>query len=203
MDSDHPDVITWAGAHAGLSGDPVDRAVALYQAVRDGFRYDPYQVDLRPDRMTASHLLTRDRGYCIEKANLLGACARVLGIPARLGFADVRNHIGTEKLERLLGTDLLVFHGYAELHLEGRWVKATPAFDRGLCERLGVQPLAFDGRADSIFQEYGDGGYMEYVTDRGTFDDWPREAFEAALRRHYGHLFAGGRVDRRPLRRPD
>ena len=28
-----------------------------------------------------------------------------------------------------MGTDLFVYHGYAELFLDGKWVKATPAFN--------------------------------------------------------------------------
>ena len=93
-------------------------------------------------------------GHCIDKALLLAACARALGIPAQLHFANVRNHVGTAKLEERLGTDLLVFHGYTELWLDERWVAATPAFNKALCDRLGVAPLEFDGEHDSIFQAY-------------------------------------------------
>ncbi len=96
-------------------------------------------------------------GHCIDKALLLAACARVLGIPSRLHFANVRNHIGTAKLEAMLGTDLLVFHGYTELFLEGRWVAATPAFNKELCAHLKVPPLEWDGRTDAIFQAYSAG----------------------------------------------
>src|SRR5574341_322846 len=70
-------------------------------------------------------------------AGTADAVARVVGIPARVGYADVRNHLSTPKLRELVGGDLFVWHGYAELHLEGRWVKATPAFNLTLCERFG------------------------------------------------------------------
>src|SRR5215470_17689442 len=55
----------------------------------------------------------------------------------------------------------------AQLHLDGRWVKATPLFDRALCERFGVRPLEFDGRADSLFHAFDAAGrrHMEYVRD--------------------------------------
>ena len=136
-------------------------------------------------------MLRRDYGYCVEKANLLGACARALGIPARLGFANVRNHIGTARLEKMLRTDVLVFHGYVELYLEEHWVKATPAFNAALCRRLGVAPLAFDGRHDSLFQQYDSSGgkFMEYLHDYGTFPDVPRELFIDELKKHYPHIF--------------
>ena len=194
MDSDHEAVIAWTQkvVQDVPAGDKIAQAVALYLAVRDSFRYNPYEVDLRPEAMKASHQLGKESGYCIEKANLLGACARVLGIPARLGFADVRNHIGTERLEAFLGTDILTFHGYTDLYLEGRWVKATPAFNEALCSKLGVEPLEFNGREDSIFQEYDqeEGRFMEYLADHGTFHEWPREAFIASIKAHYPKLFA-------------
>jgi transglutaminase-like putative cysteine protease len=47
IDSDHPDVITFAREHA-QGADDRERAVALFHAVRDGFRYDPYRIDLSP-----------------------------------------------------------------------------------------------------------------------------------------------------------
>lgn len=192
IDSDHPAVIAYAQKHAG-SGSPRDQAVNLYYAIRDGFRYDPYNIDLRPEAMRASALLDRTSGYCGEKAALLAASCRVLGIPARVHFTNVRNHIGTEKLEEYLGTDVLVFHGYTELFLDGKWVKATPAFNKSLCEKLNVAPLEFDGTEDSIFQEYDrEGGrFMDYLHDYGHFADLPREQFIAALKKYYPRFFDG------------
>jgi hypothetical protein len=86
---------------------------------------------------------------------------------------------------------VFVFHGYTELFLEGKWVKATPAFNKSLCEFIGVHPLEFNGREDSIFQEYDDGvHFMEYIHFHGTFSDIPLDYFIATLRKHYPHLFA-------------
>lgn len=189
-DSEHAAVIAYARQHAGPEADPVASAVHLYYAVRDGFRYNPWNVSLEPADFAASAMLGRDPergGHCIDKANLLAACARVLGIPSRLHFANVRNHIGTEELERKLGTDLLVFHGYVELHLNGHWVAATPAFNKELCAYLGVAPLEFDGRQDSIFQQYDatGGRFMEYVHDYGDFAEIPFDLMIAQWRRFY------------------
>lgn len=173
--------------------DPVEQATNLYYAVRDSFNYNPYEIDLRKEGLKASALLKRDYGYCVEKANLLAASARVVGIPSRLGFAKVRNHIATEKLEERLRTNVLVFHGFTELFLEGKWVKATPAFNKTLCDKLNVASLEFNGREDSIFQPYNkEGGeFMEYLHDYGTFDDVPRDLFISELKAHYPHLFDG------------
>lgn len=190
VDSDHPAVRQYASEHAGAEADPLDRAVSLYYSIRDGFRYNPYVGEVRREAFKASTVLLRERelgGHCIDKAVVLVGCARVIGIPGRLHFANVRNHIGTEKLERLLGTDLLVFHGYAELWLRDRWVAATPAFNKELCEHLGVDPLEFDGKSDSIFQQCDRAGgrFMEYVDDHGAFDDIPFDAMVAAWKKHY------------------
>jgi len=191
LDCTHPAVLAYAETHAGDAETPQAAAVALYYAVRDGFWYDPYALDLDRNHMKASWLLKNQRGYCVEKAALLAAAARSLGIPSRLGFGDVRNHLGTDKLEAVLGTNLLVFHGYTELWLDEHWVKATPAFNAGLCQKLGVSPLEFDGIHDAVFQAYSAEGqrFMTYENDRGTHADWPADAMEKALRMQYGHLF--------------
>ena len=83
-------------------------------------------------------------------------------------------------------------HGYIELFLNGEWVKATPAFNRQLCELMKVEPLEFDGVHDSMFQEYTEDGHahMEYVNDHGLFDDVPHEFIVSGVRAAYSHLFA-------------
>ncbi|MCB9779640.1 MAG: transglutaminase family protein [Alphaproteobacteria bacterium] len=202
VDSDHPAIVDFARQIAG-DLPPRQAAVALYREIRDMLRYNPWRVSLVPAGYTASGVLLRDRaegGHCIDKANLLAACARAVGIPSRLHFANVRNHIGTADLERKLGTDLLVFHGYVELWLDGRWVAATPAFNRELCERLGVAPLDFDGVHDSIFQEYDHnaGRFMERVKDHGTFAEIPFDAMIAEWRKYYPHIIEAGTWPERP-----
>lgn len=191
VNSDHPQVQSFAREYSEHIADPTEKAIALYEQVRDGWKYNPYRIDLRPASLQASDLFSRDHGYCTEKANLLAAAARAVGIPSRLGFAKVRNHLGTSRLETLLRTDLLVFHGYCELHLEGNWVKATPAFNATLCQKFGVSPLEFNGREDSVFQQYtADGNkYMEYLDDYGTFADIPVDLYLSELEAHYPHLF--------------
>ena len=193
LDSDHPAVIAFARRH-GLGADDRERAVALLYAVRDGFRYDPYRLDLTPQGMRASAVLERGHGWCVTKAALLVAAARVLGIPARMGFADVRNHLSTERLRRTMKTDLFIWHGYADLWIDGRWVKATPAFNIELCQRFGLLPLEFDGRSDSIYHPFDAAGnrHMEYVNQRGAFDDMPLASIVADFARVYGRWVTDG-----------
>lgn len=190
LDSDHESVRAYAEKNTVGSSNDIERAVKLYYAVRDDFQYDPYQLDLRRESLRASKLLTKKRGYCVEKAILLAAAARSVGIPSRLSFYIVRNHIATEKLAKALEKDYLVFHGAAEMFLEGQWVKATPAFNRRLCDFLGVDPIEFDGTSDAIFQEYDRKGnvFMEYLHDYGAFDDMPYQMFLDELDKHYPHI---------------
>lgn len=173
IDSDHPAVVDFA-RHA-TAAVARDRAVELYYLVRDGFRYDPYRVDLSVEGLRASRVLECGYGWCVPKAALLAAAARAAGIPARVGYADVRNHLSTERLRNILKTDLYIWHGYTELWLDGGWVKATPAFNLELCERFGIRPMDWDGRTDSLYHPYDQAGrlHMEYVNQRGSFDDVP------------------------------
>lgn len=196
IDSAHPAILDFAQHHTVLGESPRETAVRLYYAVRDGWRYDPYQLDFRPDKMLASAMLVRQKGHCVEKATLYAALCRAVGIPSRLRFANVRNHIGTARLEEFLGSNLLVFHGMTEVELEGRWVKATPAFNKELCAHLGVLPLEFDGLEDSIFQEFDPqaGRFMVYEHDYGAFDDLPRQLMIDSIKAHYGHLFDDKRI---------
>lgn len=175
LDSDSADVQRFAATAVGDVVDPTGQVARLFLAVRDGIRYDPYTLSTDPARYRASAVSRAPAAYCIPKAVLLAASARALGIPARLGFADVRNHFTSSRLHTLLGTDLFVFHGYTELRLGERWLKATPAFNRELCARLGVRPLEFDGTADALLQPFDASGrrYLEYVRDRGTAADLP------------------------------
>jgi transglutaminase-like putative cysteine protease len=193
VDSDAPPIVALAGSLGRGEVDVRERAVRLYYAVRDGIVYTPYCDFSSLETFRASACLERGSGFCVAKAALLAAAARAAGIPARVAFADVRNHLATPKLREVMGTDLFVYHGYVELYLEDGWVKATPAFDRGLCARFGVQPLEFDGRADSLFHAYDVAGrrHMEYVRDRGAFADVPVADIMAAFQRHYPRLTAG------------
>lgn len=187
LDADHPAVVAFAHDTVAGSTDDVDRAAALFAAVRDQIRYDPYAMALRPDAMRASAVLTSGRNWCVPKATLLAAASRAVGIPARLGFADVRNHLSTPKLLELMGTDVFRWHGYASLFVGGAWRKASPAFNAELCARFGVAPLEFDGRSDALLHAYDGTGqrYMEYLVDHGSFVDLPFDRMVEVLHTTY------------------
>jgi hypothetical protein len=165
-------------------------AVKLYLKIRDGFLYDPYHLDISPSSLVASKILTKKRAWCVEKALLMITCSRALGIPAKFGFAIVTNHLGVEKLEFYLKRKEIVFHGFASLFLEGRWIICTPAFDARVCKLSGVQPLNWDGKSDSLFQEFeGNQQFMEYKRYYGFFNDIPFELMHAEMQVFYPHLF--------------
>jgi len=164
-----------------------EKAIRLYYAVRDKIRYDPYKFFLTEENYTASKTLEDGASFCIPKAVLLAATARAIGIPARLGFADIKNHLSTKKLLNLMGTDLFVWHSYTEFFLDDKWVKATPAFNIEMCERFGVKPLEFDGVNDSFMHEFNNNNekHMEYLNDHGSFDDLPFERIINAFKENY------------------
>ena len=175
IDSNDADVREFARNVTAGATDDTARPVKLYHAVRDGILYDPYHAGEERRYFRASDCLRAKRGFCIPKAALLAASARRVGIPARAAFADVRNHLATRKVLELIGGDLFIWHSLTELRLEGRWVKATPAFHLSLCQRFGVRPLEFDGRHDALFNEHDQAGrkQMEYMKDRGPYADVP------------------------------
>lgn len=192
IDSGDADVRVFAQEATAGATDDLSRAVKLYYAVRDEILYDPYYAGKARSYFRASDCLRAKRGFCIPKAALLAAAARSVGIPARVGYGDVRNHLSTKKLLELTGGNLFIWHGYTELYLEGRWVKATPAFNLSLCKRFGVRPLEFDGRSDSLFHEFDQGGrrHMEYVKQRGYYADVPYDTIIADFKEAYPRWFA-------------
>lgn len=186
IDANHRLVVEFSREHARGATDR-ERAVALTHAVRDNFRYDPYRIDLSSLGMRASTVLTAGYGWCVPKAALLTAVCRAAGIPARLGFADVRNHMSTQRMRETMKTDMFIWHGYADIWINDAWRKATPAFNLSLCEKFGLHPLDFDGEQDSIYHAFDKAGnrHMEYTNDRGKFDDLPLAQIDADFRATY------------------
>ena len=152
-----------------------DKAKSLFYFVRDEIKYNIYVLSDLPEYYRASRVLEVGEGFCIQKAVLLATLARAVGIPARLHLAAIRNHLMPDKLKELMGTNLFPSHGYAELYIEGKWVKATPAFDLKMCQQNGIIPVEFDGKNDAMFHSHDLDGklHIEYIQDHGHFDDLP------------------------------
>lgn len=188
VDSDHPDVRAFAAEVTAGATTQAEQAARLFRAVRERLRYDPYSISMDPEEYRASTLLRRERAYCIPKAVLLCAAARAAGIPARLGFADVRNHLASDKLRAVMRTDVFAYHGYVELWIDGKPVKASPAFNAALCARFGVPPLELEAGRDALLQAYDGSGrrYMEYLRERGLYLDLPLDEIMQAFAQIYG-----------------
>lgn len=187
IDSTHPFIEEFVNQHVtGVSSD-IEQGVRLYYAVRDIIRYNPYQINLTVLGMKASTTVESKRGWCVSKSLLLAACCRSIGIPARLGFADVRNHLSTNRLRERMGTDIFYWHGYTEMLLAGKWVKATPAFNIRLCEKFRLLPLEFDGQNDSLYHPYDEEGHrhIEYIKHRGVYPDLPLKKIIQTYQKKY------------------
>ncbi|MCC6702236.1 MAG: transglutaminase family protein [Fluviicola sp.] len=167
-----------------------EKAFWIYHKVRNHFLYDPYHLDLRPSQLKASVVATKSRAWCVEKAVLTAACMRAVGVPTRLGFGIVKNHIGVEKLTSYLKRDEIVFHGFVDVFLNGKWTKCTPAFDQRICAMSGVEPLDWNATEDSLFQAFSSNGrFMEYLHFYGVFPDVPFELMHQEMFSYYPHLF--------------
>ena len=189
IDSQHPNIVAYA-SHVAGHGSERDRALRLYYAVRDDLRYDPYNTPMKREAYRASTTLAEGHGFCVNKAGVMAAACRAVGIAARVGYADVRNHMTTQRLSELMGSDMFYYHGYTEVWLDGRWIKATPAFNRQLTERFGLKPLEWDGATDSIYHPFDLGGrrHMEYLAYRGVFADIPFDEIRGAFRHYYPRM---------------
>lgn len=190
IDSKHPDVLEKARSIASPFSSQKEKTIAIFNAVRDGYHYNPYHLDLRKDSLKASHILHKESAYCVEKAILLAALLRAEGIICRLHFGDVTNHIATEKITTILKTNRLVFHACTEVFINDKWIKITPAFNKELCEKIGVPVLEFDGEHDAVFQSYDNKNnlFMEYLSEYGTFEDLPYELYLNQIEKNYPHI---------------
>jgi len=187
IDYENSKVTAFAKENVGRSTDQREKVINLYYAVRDSIRYDPYNLDLSVEGLRASTTLKNGRAWCVPKAILLAACCRFFSIPARLGFADVRNHLSTKRMREQMKTDVFLWHGYTSIYLNGKWIKATPAFNIELCEKFKLRPLDFDGYNDSIYHPFDLEGnkHMEYINFRGEYPDVPINEIEETFRIYY------------------
>ena len=187
LDADTEAVKDLARSLAAGKATEVDKAVALFYWVRDEIRYDVYSLSEDPADYRASAVMEKRMGWCVTKAVLLAALARAAGVPSRLHFADIRNYQISDKLRELMRTDLFFYHGYAEMHLNGAWVKATPAFNADLCHKMGHKTVEFDGISHGMLPEttLNNEKHVEYVKDRGTAPDLPLDEILGYFRKVY------------------
>jgi transglutaminase-like putative cysteine protease len=194
VDSHHPALRDKALELTAGVADPSQKARAIYYFVRDLYYHAAPFEDLESYR--ASSVLAAGHGYCVAKASVFVALCRAAGLPSRLLFADVTNHLSTPKLRERMGTDLFAWHGYGEVLLRGIWIKVSPTFNASLCKRLGVAPLEFDGESDAVLQSFDAGGrrFMSYDRRHGAFHDVPARFLAAEMPRLYPRASAAIRA---------
>jgi transglutaminase-like putative cysteine protease len=173
-----------------LSSDK-EKIEQLYLKVRDGWRYNAYNIGLTENHYKASTIAQKEEAHCIDKAILYIAGLRALNIPARLRLAKVSNHIAVERLVAKLGTNELAPHGLVDVYYNGKWTKCSPAFNKELCHMYNVDVLNFDGTEDSIMQEYNKNSkkFMSYEDDYGHFEDVPLNYIKSIFKDHYPKLY--------------
>jgi transglutaminase-like putative cysteine protease len=188
IDSDHPAVVALARTVAPDTSPP-EKARRYYLSARE-VRYDPDLDFSDPETYRASSVLRAGGGYCVGKAALFAALCRAGGVAARVAFGDVTNHLSSEKLREKMGTNYFSWHGFTEVKLGDRWVKASPTFNSTLCSRFGVAPLDFDGANDALLQAYDGAGrtFMKYEVLHGAFHDVPAKFLMREMARMYPSL---------------
>ncbi|MFJ4428880.1 transglutaminase-like domain-containing protein [Streptomyces bobili] len=196
IDSDHPEIISFAASVTMPNMTAKEKVQQFYLAARE-IRYDTSLDYSNAEVYRASSVLRAGNAYCVGKAALFAALCRCEGVPARVAFADVTNHLASDKLIEKMGTNLFAWHGFTEVFLENRWVKASPTFNSDLCSLFGVTPLDFDGNADAILQDYDGQGraFMKYEVLHGSFHDVPAKFLASEIKRLYPGLVIDDRLD--------
>ncbi|WP_124980661.1 transglutaminase-like domain-containing protein [Nonlabens xiamenensis] len=190
FDLDHPVIQEIVEDYRDLGSD-TDVIRELYIKVREGWLYRPFDIGLTKSHFKASNIAQKPSGHCIDKAILYTTLLRAFEIPARLHLAKVSNHIATERLEKIIGTNELAPHGMVDVYHQGKWVKCSPAFNKELCDRYQVEVLEFDGSQDAVFQEYNRDQqlFMRYLEDYGHFSDVPFVLIKEIFKSNYPALY--------------
>ena len=175
IQDDHPRIRTLAAELTSGLESAREKVLGLFAFVRDEIPYNVFMISMHEDDFRASFVLESGKGYCVQKAVLLCALSRAVGIPCRLALTEIRNHRIPAKLFERLGRNVFPGHAYNQFHLDGRWISAAATFDAKLCARVGVPTVDFDGTKDAILPATAlDGSpYIEYLEDFGYFADLP------------------------------
>ncbi|MGD8562898.1 MAG: transglutaminase-like domain-containing protein [Desulfarculaceae bacterium] len=185
---DHQKVRDLARQVAKGASDDVEAARSLFYFVRDTVRYSVYVPFERLEDYLALNTLERGFGYCVQKGALLCALARSLGIPARLAFADIKNDLLPDHMDRLLPGGIIRFHCFLEWWLKDRWLKSTPSFDAQLSRNKGWRLVEFSASEDAMLpsQDLEGRPHVSYLAYHGWRLGVPLEEFLEVTRRCYG-----------------
>jgi len=192
LDIEAPAIVETVGRITAGAADDVERAICIHDFVRDSI---PFGWVPHFDAETASQTLASRIGFCNTKTPLFVALLRAAKIPARIHFVGINKHILGGMIDPI---DEFVDHSYAEVYLNGTWLKLDsfimdgPLFSVAM-ERLrasgrtigfGVHingKSTWDGKSDAFSQFLNDGTYENLTdVDFGIHEDVP--AFYASGR---------------------
>jgi hypothetical protein len=184
---DHPEVLALARKIVKGAANDREAAAKLFTWVRDTVRYNPYVPFDDLNDYLALNTLERGKGYCVQKSALLCALARAVGIPARLGFADIENHQLPAGLFEVLGSVIMAHHCFVEWFVNGRWLKSTPSFEEPLCAERGWRLVEFDPEHDSLLATTDLAGkpHITYVEKLGWRQGVPLDEIMEAWKKEY------------------
>ncbi len=191
MDYEHPLIQEKVRelTHGIPEKDDISKAVKLFYFVRDKIKYSVKNAreSYNKENWKSSLTLKRGFGFCIPKSILLVSLARAVGIPSKLHYVDIVNHMTSERLKKDMGSNLFIFHGFVELYLNGKWVEANCAFDKELCMRKNFPWVDFNGIKDGLFASTNKDGkpFVEYIKDRGIYNDAPHQKIMQTWAKEY------------------
>jgi len=174
IDSTHPAIRRVANELAPVSLSAPERAVRLFDYVRDRIWYE-FMARLEEGDYIASKILAEAKGFCVRKAVLLCALGRASGIPTALVLSDVRDDTLPPKLAEGMGTNVLYHHGLVAFHLDGRWIKADASLSPDLAEKKGYRLVHFNGCDDALLAPTTLTGkpHATYLAWHGLYADLP------------------------------
>jgi len=155
----------------------VEKAVNLFNFVRDKIPYSFYMSSVFEEDFKASRILEWGKGFCVQKAVLLTALSRAAGIPSRLCFACIRNNRLPENVKTINGDNIFERHGYNQFYIDEKWISAVAAFDKNLCEKHQLPVVNFNGKDNAFLPEKDNNGnlYIEYIEYFNPSEDVPFE----------------------------
>lgn len=152
-DYSHSDIQKIARQFKKKYPDKKELAVALFYYVRDNILYRVGHWNKK-----ASETLFEGRGSCTNKANLLVALMRVVGMPAGYGLLRVKGReyfgeIVPSFLKKRISKESIHIHAY--VYLKDKWIKCDPADDKKLSENTSYfnpqsKLVDWDGKSNAM-----------------------------------------------------
>jgi hypothetical protein len=182
VESTNPAIVARVESLALFSLSPRERAVRLFDHVRNDVRYE-FMAKFTREEYFASNILANNAGFCVQKAVLLASLARAADVPAAIVLCDMRDHALPDKVVRTIGTDVMFHHGLNALFVDGKWLTVDASLDPKFLQKKRYPIVAFDGTSDALLPASTiDGGRAaEYLTFHGRYADLPFEETTAAF----------------------